>query len=78
MVLKAHFSGVLSSIGTENASETRFQTPKLDHTNAPIQSTDISQIIGVLLSEDALPVIMGDFCEAARLDTCSFTYSGSA
>ena len=33
--VKAHLSGVLSSIGTENASETRFQTPKLDHANAP-------------------------------------------
>ena len=28
--------GTLLSIGTENASETRFQVPKLDHANAPI------------------------------------------
>jgi len=34
--VKRCFSGAFSSIGTENASETRLQTPKLDHGNAPI------------------------------------------
>ena len=32
--VKTHFSGALSSMGTENVSESRFQAPKLDHTNA--------------------------------------------
>jgi len=35
MVKKTNFSGTPSSIGTENASELRFQMPKLDHANAP-------------------------------------------
>ena len=33
--VKTHFSDALSSIRTENVSETRFQMPKLDHANAP-------------------------------------------
>jgi len=36
------YRNALSSSGTENASETPFQTPKPNHTHAPIDSTVVS------------------------------------
>jgi len=36
MACENALSGALSSTGAEDASETQFQMPKLDHANAPI------------------------------------------
>jgi len=42
--VETNFSGALSTIGTENASETRFQTLKVDHANALIDALSLVKV----------------------------------
>jgi len=49
-LVEMHFSGALSSSGTENAPEISFPTPKPDHANAPVTCIHLFHIALLKLS----------------------------